>query len=281
MKSSVPPKRIVVIGTSSGGIEALRTLIGGLPAHFPASICVVLHVAAESPGVLASLLTRAGALAAVNVRGRERLETGRIYVAPPDCHLIVEPGTVRATKGPRENRFRPAIDPLFRSAAQVFGPHAIGVILTGLLGDGTAGLWAVKRPGGTAIVQDPADAVFPETGVIPVPDDVNIEVTIACHGVLLQLKEAGRIRFRCHTGHAYSVESLLTAIDEAIEESLWNAFRSVEEGRLLLQQIVDHVAVAGHKADTTPLQERLEQTRLQGEAVRNLIRERESLAGKP
>jgi two-component system, chemotaxis family, protein-glutamate methylesterase/glutaminase len=336
MKSSVPPKHIVVIGASSGGIEALRTLAAGLPAEFPAPICVVMHVAPESPGLLAQILARAGALPAVNAHSGERVERGRIYVAPPDCHLLVEPGRLRVTKGPRENRFRPAIDPLFRSAAQVYGPNAIGVILTGLLGDGTAGLWAVKQLGGTAIVQDPADAVYPdmptnalqhvkadhvvslaaiapllvqltsvpaeETGAIPVPDDMNIEVNIAkeqnaldagleriatpssyacpeCHGVLLQLKEGDRIRFRCHTGHAYSVDSLLTAIDEGIEESLWNAVRSLEEGRLLLEQLASHLAGA-HKADATGLAARADKVRRQCELIRNLVREREPLVAK-
>src|SRR5688572_14863018 len=90
-----------------------------------------------------------------------RLQPGHVYVAPPDQHLLVEPGHMRVTKGPREHNFRPAIDPLFRSAAQVYGPAAIGVILTGNLDDGTAGLWTIKKLGGVAVVQDPADALFP------------------------------------------------------------------------------------------------------------------------
>src|SRR6266511_261175 len=153
--------RIVVVGTSAGGIETLRALVGQLPRDFAAPICIVMHTAAESPGVLAEILTRAGPLPAVNARNAERLVAGRIYVPPPDFHLVVEPGRVRVTKGPRENRFRPAIDPLFRSAAQVYGHAAIGVILTGNLDDGTAGLWTSKQLGGVAIVQDPIDALFP------------------------------------------------------------------------------------------------------------------------
>src|SRR5687768_17136874 len=137
-------KHLVVIGASAGGIEALRELVGALPADFPAAIAVVLHTSPQSPGVLHDILERSGPLPAVNPTDGERLRGGRIYVAPPDFHLLVEPGRVRITKGPRENRFRPAIDPLFRSGAQVFGPATIGVILTGNLDDGAAGLWTVK-----------------------------------------------------------------------------------------------------------------------------------------
>ena len=135
-------KRIVVIGTSSGGIESLRMLAGALPPDFPAPLCIVMHLAPESPGVLHDILQRAGPLEAVSPRQGERLRRGTIYVAPPDRHLIVEPGQLRLTKAPRENRFRPAVDPLFRSAAQSYGPATIGVILTGNLDDGTAGLAA-------------------------------------------------------------------------------------------------------------------------------------------
>src|SRR5262245_32886321 len=112
--------QIVVVGASAGGIEALRAMTAALPADFPAPICVVLHTAPQSPGVLPEILSRAGPLRSTNAVNNERLRQGHIYVAPPDCHLMVEPGKLRTTKGPKENRFRPAIDPLFRSAAQVY-----------------------------------------------------------------------------------------------------------------------------------------------------------------
>jgi two-component system, chemotaxis family, protein-glutamate methylesterase/glutaminase len=331
-------KHIVVIGASAGGIETLRELVGTLPADFPAPICVVLHTSPLSPGVLDAILTRAGHLPATNARDRETLRAGHIYVAPPDCHLLVEPGLVRATKGPRENRFRPAIDPLFRSAAQVYGPFAIGVILTGNLDDGTAGLWAIKQLGGTAIVQSPEDALFPsmpqsaldhvrvdhevpvsrmgallveltsqsvDKPVVAVPEVVEVEVKIAkeqnplaagleeiaepssfacpeCHGVLLQLKEGGRIRFRCHTGHAYSMESLLAAISEGIEDALWNAIRALEEGELLLNSMAAHITTTHAKAaDAEPLLARAAEAHRQSETIRQLVMEREPLAVKP
>jgi two-component system chemotaxis response regulator CheB len=154
-------KRIVVIGASSGGIEALRVVAHGLPAEFPAAVCVVVHTAPDAPGTFAWLVNQAGPLPATAVGTSDRLRAGHIYLAAPDHHLIVEPGVLRPTKGPKENRARPAIDPLFRSAAQVFGPAAIGVVLTGSLDDGTAGLMAIKQLGGIAVVQDPSDALFP------------------------------------------------------------------------------------------------------------------------
>ena len=132
-------QRIVVIGASSGGIEALRELIGGLKADFPAPICVVLHTSPQSPGLLSKILADAGDLPAETASTGMRLRMGHIYVAPPDHHLLIEPGVLCLGRGPKENRFRPAIDPLFRSAAQVYGPGAVGVILSGNLDDGSSG----------------------------------------------------------------------------------------------------------------------------------------------
>ena len=162
MQSSLrTPAQIVVIGASAGGIDALRTIVGGLPADFAPAIFVVLHSAPNSPGVLASILQRAGRLAAVVVRSRQAIREGTIYVAAPDRHLVVDTNWAIATRGPKENHFRPAVDPLFRSAAQTFGPGVIGVILSGGLDDGSAGLLTVKQHGGTTIVQDPATALYP------------------------------------------------------------------------------------------------------------------------
>src|SRR5690606_8650053 len=150
---------LVVIGASTGGIEALRSIAGDLPSDFPASVCAVVHMSPDSPGILASILHGASRLSARCVQTREPLIPGTIYVPRPDHHLLVEPARVIARRGRKENRFRPAVDPLFRSAAQTYGPRVIGVILTGGLDDGTAGLWTVKRLGGVAVVQDPDDAL--------------------------------------------------------------------------------------------------------------------------
>ncbi|MBM7119364.1 chemotaxis protein CheB [Archangium primigenium] len=153
---------IVVIGASAGGVEALSTLVTQLPADFPAAVLIVLHVASGHRSMLPQILSRVGPLTAVHPQDGEPLEPGRIYVAPNDRHLVVEPGRVRLLHGPRENNHRPAVDTLFRSAAVAYGPRVVGVVLTGALDCGTAGLMAVKHRGGLAVVQDPRDAFCPD-----------------------------------------------------------------------------------------------------------------------
>lgn len=151
---------IVAIGASEGGVEAIRFIASALPAKFPAAVFVVLHIGAHK-SELPALLNVSGPLPAAQAKSGEPIHPGRIYVAPPDHHLVIEPGHMRLTRGPRENWTRPAIDPLFRSAAWTYGSDVLGVILTGGLNDGTAGLFEINRCGGTAIVQDPDDALNP------------------------------------------------------------------------------------------------------------------------
>ena len=157
----MPNRDIVVIGASAGGIEALQQLLRPLRADFPASIFVTVHFPENSTSVLPRILTRAGRIPAIAAADGEPIVPGRIYVAQPNHHLLLEQDCIRLVRGPRENGNRPAIDPMFRSAAIALGPRVIGVVLTGLLDDGTAGLAAIKRAGGVAVVQDPSDAVFP------------------------------------------------------------------------------------------------------------------------
>lgn len=149
---------IIAIGASAGGLKALRTIVAGLPADLGASLFVVQHVAPGAESVLPAILDRDGALRAAHAVDGERIRPGRIYVAPPDHHLIVNRGAMRVARGPHENRFRPSVDVLFRSAARAYGPRVVGVILTGYLDDGTVGLQAVQKCGGVTVVQDPFDA---------------------------------------------------------------------------------------------------------------------------
>src|SRR5262245_58263733 len=141
----MPGHDIILIGTSAGGVEALIALAHELPANLPAAVFIVLHIPAQSPSMMPNILGRAGRLPAVQPVDGAPIEPGRIYIAPPDDHMLLEHGRIRIMHGPRENRHRPAVDPLFRSAARVYGPRAIGVILTGTLDDGTAGLLAIKQ----------------------------------------------------------------------------------------------------------------------------------------
>jgi two-component system, chemotaxis family, protein-glutamate methylesterase/glutaminase len=155
-------KDIFVIGSSAGGIDALRRLVRNLPADINAALFVVQHVPSWHRSELPEILRANSRLYAVHAESGQRIQRGHIYVAPPDRHLLLEDRQITLWKGPRENRSRPAINPLFRSAATSYGDRVVGVILSGLMDDGSAGLWMVKRAGGTAIVQDPLDTAYPE-----------------------------------------------------------------------------------------------------------------------
>lgn len=208
----MPGHDIIVIGASAGGVEALMTVVRNLPADLPAAVFAVLHIPAQAPSLLDKILNRVGKLHTIQPNDHSPIQPGHIYVARPDHHLLIERGYVRVIRGPKENRHRPAIDPLFRSAAQVYGPRVIGVVLTGSLDDGTAGLYAIKQRGGLAVVQDPEDALYPsmpqsaithvqvnyvlpladigatlaqlahepatQEGVYPVPDEMELETRI-------------------------------------------------------------------------------------------------------
>lgn len=150
---------IIAVGGSAGSGAVLRRILGDLPGDLPASIFVCTHVPATSPGYLAETLAGVSALPVAQAVDGQPIERGRIYVAAPDRHLLLIDGTIRLGEGPRENMARPAIDPLFRSAALSYGSRAVGVVLSGMLADGAAGLHAIKAVGGTAVVQHPLDAV--------------------------------------------------------------------------------------------------------------------------
>ena len=156
------PAKVVVIGGSQGAIDALLKIVPDIPADIAAAILVVIHIPTEATSYLPNMLTRAGNVRVAHAVDREPLRAGEIYVAPPNYHLTVEDGEIRVLKGPRENRHRPAVDPLFRTAARSFGRATIAVLLSGNLDDGSAGVLAVRGRGGVAIVQDPADAQIGE-----------------------------------------------------------------------------------------------------------------------
>ena len=287
----MPGHDIIVVGASAGGVEALSQLVRNLPPDLPATLFFVLHIPAQGTSFLPKILNRAiqkrqgesSSLHAVHPEDKEAIQHGRIYVAPPDRHLLIKNGHIHLARGPRENNHRPAVDPLFRTAAGVYGRRVVGVVLSGTLDDGTAGLVAVKRRGGVAIVQNPDEALYsgmprsaienvnvdhilPISQIAPVlvelaykpveeeavSSDMEIESDMAqldleamqksdrpgtpspfscpdCGGTLWELNEVALLRFRCRTGHAFSVNSLLAKQSDAVEEALWSALRALEE----------------------------------------------------
>lgn len=183
----MPAHDIIVVGASAGGVETLNRLVQYLPSRLPAAIFVVLHLPSQGTSVLPSILNRAlkkrhqdSSIKALHPRDGEAIEYGRIYIAPADQHLLVKEGYIRLTRGPKENSHRPAVDPLFRTAAQAYGARVIGIVLSGNLDDGTAGLLAVKQRGGVAIVQDPNEATYsgmPNSAIENVAVDHILRVT--------------------------------------------------------------------------------------------------------
>ena len=308
---------IVVIGASAGGVQALTAFFKALPADVEAAFLVVLHIPAHSPSRLDQILSRATSLPVVVAEDGEPLVSRRVYVASPDKHLMVTPQGIRLSRGPKEGRARPSIDVLFRSAAVAFQARVIGIVLSGMLDDGTAGLWAIKDHQGVALVQDPVEALhapMPQSAIAHVQVDLvgtvqalchrvallagkevamredpdsseplGIETHIAlggsglkagvmnlgkvskytcpdCHGVLVQIEEGSIVRFRCHTGHAYSLKSLIAEVNESIDKGLWSALRAGEERVMLIRQVAEMANAAGQSHEAQRCQVHAYQT---------------------
>jgi two-component system chemotaxis response regulator CheB len=157
----MPEIHLVVIGGSAGALRALIDIVDGLPASMPAAVLAVLHTKTGSDSYLPEILGRHSTVPVEFAASGKTIRPGHVYVAPPDVHLLVDHGRMRLNRGPRENGFRPAVDPLFRSAARAYGERVMGIILSGALDDGTYGLQVIKQSGGTTVVQQPGDAAFP------------------------------------------------------------------------------------------------------------------------
>ncbi len=309
---SAPPAspRIIVIGASTGAVPAILELAAALPPNFPAPVLFVHHVGSHR-SELYKLVTTHGPNPACHPRDGEVPECGRIYIAPPDHHMLLEQGRISLSRDPKEHHSRPAIDPLFRSVAIEYGPRAIGVVLTGMLDDGSSGLRAIKDREGIAVVQDPNDARAPSMPlsalacvdvdhVIPlsqmgallhrlallpvrpmpagVPTALVLEHEVVtgekamenlkaigspstftcpdCGGVLFELDNEP-VRYRCHTGHAFSLRSLAHVQEELTDSALWAALRALQEKEAVLRRLAaaslgrhaSRASAALHEAD--------------------------------
>jgi two-component system chemotaxis response regulator CheB len=281
MTSTPGTHDIVVIGASSGGVDGLSRLVAGLPADLPAAVFIVLHLEPGFASRLPEMLSARGPLRAKHAMHGEPIAPGRIYVAPPDNHLMLRPGYLHVVRGPKENGHRPAVDALFRTAAMVYGPRVIGVVLTGYLDCGTAGMMSIQARGGVTVVQDPRDAAVPEmpqsvithvavdhvvpldgmagllarlvrepAGPLPghVPgalremegDELGVAAELVCpicQGRLTETRHDGFEMFRCHVGHAFSLESIAAEQAEETERALWAAVRALEESAGLARRL--------------------------------------------
>ncbi|MCC9138637.1 chemotaxis protein CheB [Pontibacter silvestris] len=325
--------KVIVIGTSAGGMQALCKLLVNIPDGLPAAIFIVQHLSVDSSAPF--LVQRLSQYTTLNCKVAEHeatIEPGTIYMAPADRHLLVNNEKMLVVRGPRENQFRPGIDPLFRSAAAYFGVNAIGLILTGFMSDGVLGMEFIKRSGGTTLVQEPQDAEFPalplnvirqvaadyvvpldEMGAlladlthkevsesVTVPADIRQEAQTAerimtnstmtsiqdleeagnrspyscpeCGGGLWDLSQPGTImRYRCHSGHAYSKETLLLGMDNHLEETLWVALRTLEERRNILLNMSQGETDKGNRRWTTIQEERAEEMKTHIERLRSIL----------
>lgn len=324
---------VVVIGCSAGGVEALRGLVAALPPDLPAAVLVVLHLPrAGGPSLLPDILRRVSALPVSSAVDGAPLVPGTIVVAPPERHLLVDHGRTVLSAGPVENGARPAVDPLFRSAAHSHRSRVVGVVLTGNLDDGSAGLLAVARHGGTTVVQDPDEAPFPGMprnaldavpgarvtsladlpGLLaelvrqPAADDDALphheeareraELSLVrgdsagtrtadhpgvpsawscpdCSGVLWEIEDGPLLRFRCRTGHAWSLQSLLKEQDQGVDTALWIALRALEEREALSRRVAEGAQKAGRTWSATYFAARADEAQTHGAVLRRLLTE--------
>lgn len=269
----MPARDIIVIGASAGGFEAIQALSASLPADLPAAVFITLHVYPRSDGVLPELLSCTGPLPAAHAVDGEPIRAGRIYVAPPDYHMVVAPGHVQLSHGPKENLQRPCINVMFRSAAAVYGERVAGILLTGLLDDGAAGLWEIQQHHGATIVQDPEEATFrsmpdsavrglnvqyivrlaemgpllarlsvadhshsaPGEPVSPI-EERSGQACPECGGAMTTVRMGGLREYRCHIGHRFGLQTLIADKSRVVEQAVNLALSQSEELSELLEE---------------------------------------------
>ena len=328
--------KIVLIGGSAGAIKALKVILPMLPQDFPAAVLIVTHIGSHK-SIVPDILGRSSAMPVRHATDGEPIIPGRVLVAPPDEHLTVvwKDGRayVRLLHGPKENHCRPAIDPLFRSAASVFRENTIGVVLSGYLNDGTVGLQAVKACGGLAIVQDPIEAealdmpasalehvdvdrVLRVSDIGPalveltaanvqlagrgqhelmssIPQWIDIENRMTsrdsdmddleqigklsaltcpeCAGALWEIGDKGPIRYRCHTGHAFTAKVLETLHRDAVEDAIWGAVRALHEQERLFSKLCERERQSGQTERAAEYEAKAMQAKAHSQTLRDVI----------
>ncbi|HZQ53842.1 MAG TPA: chemotaxis protein CheB [Bryobacteraceae bacterium] len=303
---------IFVIGASAGGVEALQELTSQLPSSFPGSLLVVMHLLPRTRSFLPEILGRSGSLPAEQATDGGRLQHGHIYVAPPDHHLLVERDHMHLNRGPKEQHHRPCINVTLRSAALAYSERVTGILLTGELDDGTAGLWEVKRRGGIAIVQNPESAPFPsmplsalreveadyivdvsEMGALlmrlangqegrrSVPMEVAMEerrltdlTCPDCRGTIWEVWRGKNREYRCRVGHTYSPKAMFAEHFAAQEKALYAAMVALEEGASLANRLADNFELPENEHLRAEAQEREKQAAL----IRKILEERSSFS---
>jgi two-component system chemotaxis response regulator CheB len=255
---------IVVIGASAGGIEALTELVERLPRELPASLFVVQHIPANHKSLLPRILAAAGPLPVSHPADGEEFVRGHIYVAPADHHLLLEGAQMRVVRGPRENGHRPAADALFRTAARSHGPRVIGVVLTGALDDGAAGLISVKQYGGFAVVQDPQDAWCAD-----MPRQAMERVQV---DAVVTVRELARKLSRWTRQRAAGAPRLLPPSAAELEAALWCALRVLGEQMELTRRLADRARKLKYFSSAGRYDERTADAERQVETLRRALR---------
>lgn len=318
--------RIFVLGASAGGRKVLAEVLECIPTTIDAAFLVVVHGSSDVASIFPKVLSQKIKLEVKEVENGMDISTGTVYIAKPNSHLIVEQSKLYLSNGPRENRFRPSIDVLFRSAAVAFGNICVGILLTGRLNDGTAGLEAIKKCGGLALIQNPATAEYgdmpsnaaqmvdidyvvnvedignviqkimdeklPEKKELPasiarensiatkigseiaLEDRLGHQVPISCStcgGPLWKIENTKVNRYRCHVGHAFTEEALLDSQNDALEEALWIAMRTLEEKKMLLVRVEKDYSQKGIRALATTHNEQIDEVQHQISTLRKVL----------
>jgi two-component system, chemotaxis family, protein-glutamate methylesterase/glutaminase len=310
----VANRDVITIGGSAGSLDAVIQIVASLPPDLPAAVFVVVHISPRSPNYIPDILRRRTAMQVLQASDGERIQTGRIYVAPPDRHVVIRDHHIHLSRGPKEGLQRPSINVTFRSAAEACGERVIGVLLSGMLDDGAAGIWEIAKRKGVTVVQDPAEAPFPSMPLSALTDAiVHHTLTVSeIGGVLTRLVdekitttprkeevlnrsmarfsgftcpecrgplyENGQkpVEFRCRVGHVMSLRTLLEEHTSTQERKLYEAIVALEEGA----DLAERVASSEDGVNQAEFRKEADQLRRNADAIRKLLEERaEPVAG--